>query len=791
MKKLICLLLCAVLLCACGTPAAPVSPQEPAVPSVPQAPAVPEKPALPAEPEKPAEPETPAEPVTPGTPTAPETPVDGPDPAPEGAEALWTDGTVYEYGSLTDMAAIASEKSGTVRLLKDCAMNDETRTYAVDSKSSLTLDLNGHTLTSANRCLRVSGEGIVGVTTITGGVLKSKGINCRIDAGGIVMKDVNLWCETQQNIAYYDFSGSWNPVNLVENCTMVNPIWAGFSFNGDGEHSMENTSVTFRSCTLVNANPEGTVAIAVQAKATGAKAVLGEGVKLYAAVSSPDPISPAIKVSGNPLTQIKSRYDLTFDWLEGREFEDLCLWISQGTQAPAQKELPKDFDYLVGYGRADVSPWMPVPLRGYGNEVNRMSEEVLDPVYATAVAVTGQNGKSVLFIGMDLCRVDACLSDMQAAALRGVNHELTADEIFINATHSHSAPDLATTAATPYLLTYRQEIFAGIEAAAKAAWENREKATMYSSQAETENLTFLRHYLCEDGTYFGAAWGGRTKSAPLKAHLSGIDNTVRLVRFDREAGKDVVMMNFQVHPSLTTYGRGGATVREATADIVAGIRETLEKEMNCDFLFLQGAGGDTLPADEVTPANTHPDIYSYGQAMYGFVKTALKNETRHKGGDVKVNTYKSEMRTNHTEIDRLEEAKAVRDYVNQNPGIDSNAYAREHGFYQYYHVTTLISNAAKPETQQVPVSVFSIGDIGFAANPFEMFSETGMQIRSGSPYPMTFVLAYTNGHWTYLSTRRAMTDYFSYEACLCKFEPGAAEALAAEQAQKLWELKGN
>ena len=90
--------------------------------------------------------------------------------------------------------------------------------------------------------------------------------------------------------------------------------------------------------------------------------------------------------------------------------------------------MPKDFDYLVGYGRADVSPWMPVPLRGYGNEVNRMSEEVLDPVYATAVAVTGQNGKSVLFIGMDLCRVDACLSDMQAAALRGVNYELTADD---------------------------------------------------------------------------------------------------------------------------------------------------------------------------------------------------------------------------------------------------------------------------------------------------------------------------------------------------------------------------
>jgi hypothetical protein len=70
-----------------------------------------------------------------------------------------------------------------------------------------------------------------------------------------------------------------------------------------------------------------------------------------------------------------------------------------------------------------------------------------------------------------------------------------------------------------------------------------------------------------------------------------------------------------------------------------------------------------------------------------------------------------------------------------------------------------------------------------------MFSQTGTQIRNGSPYAMTFVLAYTNGHWTYLPTRRSFTDYYSYEACLCKFEPGAAEALGAELAQKLTELK--
>ena len=76
-----------------------------------------------------------------------------------------------------------------------------------------------------------------------------------------------------------------------------------------------------------------------------------------------------------------------------------------------------------------------------------------------------------------------------------------------------------------------------------------------------------------------------------------------------------------------------------------------------------------------------------------------------------------------------------------------------------------------------------------AANPFEMFTETGLQIREGSPYPMTFVLAYTDARRSYLPVTRSFRDYFSYEACISVHAPGAAETLGAELAQKLTELK--
>ena len=117
------------------------------------------------------------------------------------------------------------------------------------------------------------------------------------------------------------------------------------------------------------------------------------------------------------------------------------------------------------------------------------------------------------------------------------------------------------------------------------------------------------------------------------------------------------------------------------------------------------------------------------------------------------------------------------------------AYARELGFHQYYHATQILDRAKRAEYEDVYTSAFCIGNVGFASTPFEMFSETGIQIRQGSPFPMTFVLGYTNDHRHYLPVRRAREEYYSYEACIGKFEAGAAEKLGDELIGKLAELK--
>ena len=58
-------------------------------------------------------------------------------------------------------------------------------------------------------------------------------------------------------------------------------------------------------------------------------------------------------------------------------------------------------EFLVGFGRVDITPREPLPLMGYGNTMRRISANVLDPLYATCVAVSDGEGGLVLVLGVD------------------------------------------------------------------------------------------------------------------------------------------------------------------------------------------------------------------------------------------------------------------------------------------------------------------------------------------------------------------------------------------------------
>jgi len=57
-----------------------------------------------------------------------------------------------------------------------------------------------------------------------------------------------------------------------------------------------------------------------------------------------------------------------------------------------------------------------------------------------------------------------------------------------------------------------------------------------------------------------------------------------------------------------------------------------------------------------------------------------------------------------------------------------------------------------PEFADVKLEAFRVGDLGIASIPCEVFTETGLEIKSRSPFRTTFTMELANGHYGYLPT---------------------------------------
>lgn len=60
--------------------------------------------------------------------------------------------------------------------------------------------------------------------------------------------------------------------------------------------------------------------------------------------------------------------------------------------------------------------------------------------------------------------------------------------------------------------------------------------------------------------------------------------------------------------------------------------------------------------------------------------------------------------------------------------------------------------AESPDRVMIPLQVLQLGDLGICAIPFEVFTETGLEIKQRSPSRDTFTIELANGSYGYLPT---------------------------------------
>ena len=452
-------------------------------------------------------------------------------------------------------------------------------------------------------------------------------------------------------------------------------------------------------------------------------------------------------------------------WMQGWKTENILNWNGQ----------QESEDLLqVGFGRTDITPTASVPLAGYGNTSARMSGNVLSSLYSTCIAFTDEEGQTVLLFHNDLISTN---SDLYPVMCRAISEAtgVPVGNIYVSATHTHSGPDLSNTA-EPAILTYRQYLVEQMAQAAVQAMADRQTARMYMGATNCPNLNFIRHYLLSDGSYVGSNFGDATGKTVVD-YACQVDDQMQLLRFTREGGKDVVLMNWQMHPTRT----GGAEKYDISSDVVGVIRDEVEAGADCLFAYFTGASGDVNASSRIREDNIiseFTDYQTHGQLLAEYALNTLENSMQSvESGNLKTYSIQYTGKVDHSEDDLVEIAQVYYDHWTTAHEWDTVAgEALAYGINSGYHAGSILSHSKLPETWDVGLKGFCIGDVAFIMAPYEMFSTNGQNIKNDSPFAMTFVVTCANGNEGYMPTWEAFA-YDCYESNVCKFESGIAEAL--------------
>lgn len=437
--------------------------------------------------------------------------------------------------------------------------------------------------------------------------------------------------------------------------------------------------------------------------------------------------------------------------------------------------------YQIGYARVDITPTESVPLAGYGMTHRRMSTNVLDPLYSTCTALTDENGVTVLLIHNDLISSPVHFSMPIREAVSQATG-VPVDYVLVCATHTHSAPDIHNLKMA-CIRRYNESLPAKIAQCAQEALADRKPARCFAGKTRTHRLNFVRHYILEDGHYKGDNFGTQYDS-PIASHTSEADPEMRLVKFVRQGGKDVLMVNWQAHPLCT----GGNAKPDVSADFVGAFRKEMEQALDCHFTYFTGGAGNIshysrIPGEMIAHTNEE-----YGIALKNHAMTVEYEELAL--APIRLMAYNYQEPLNRPDAASVERAQKVMDFWTHN--ADNSAavqFALEYGFSSQYDAALLLArHKLDSDVVDIPLTAISFGAFGFASTPCEVFDTNAKYVRDFSALPMTFISSTTNDGIPYIPSAYGFV-HGCYEAACTRCKPGAGERVAQTLVTMLHSLK--
>lgn len=435
------------------------------------------------------------------------------------------------------------------------------------------------------------------------------------------------------------------------------------------------------------------------------------------------------------------------------------------------------YKLLVGFGRADITPLESCHMGGLGDVTGtRMSTDIREPLHTNCIAITDEKDETVLLIVNDLCQIiDFTGVKEPIVAATGV----PADHIFICATHTHSAPAMSTE--MPQSERYRRYTIAQMAVAAATAMIDRKPAAMEAASVQTQNMNFSRRYINSEGKPYA-----NNKGMTMVGPESQADPQLQLIKFKREGGKNIILTNFQTHH----HGEAATKWYTAITSNFFGVyRAALEEKTGCHVAYFSGAGGNLAAYNiyekhlNVTDGYRGHGVRLAEYAMEGkFVPV--------EAGPIQVmhRVYTCKTRK---QLELLEVATRVRDvYEATNDRQKAMEEAKGYPISSIHHAGAICRTAKMADTFDVTLAAISVGGLGIATGPCEMYDINGKYVKDHSPCQATLVFQLCNGSVGYIPAECAYQNG-GYEIDTTRYQKGTAEGFQNTFLDMLREMKEN
>lgn len=402
--------------------------------------------------------------------------------------------------------------------------------------------------------------------------------------------------------------------------------------------------------------------------------------------------------------------------------------------------------FQAGTARRDITPREAVPMWGYGDRHDALSQGIDDPLYADAL-VLDAGGRKLAIVGLDLGRAPA---DPSLERIRErIRKEAGIEYALIGGSHTHHGPVLELTDAEgkgrgrfDAALRYYRRMEDAVAEAVIEANAKLQPARLAAGSVQLEGFNVNR----------------QTKLEPKPS-----DRELAVLRVDTADGKPLaVLVNWAAHPTTIP-----SQVLKFSADYVGVLKNALSRETGAAAVFVQGAAGDQSI-----------DRRKGGTKEYG---EALAAEA------VKLARSLAPAMVEKPSLVVREERFQFKPRVDLKNPIVSMMYEKAFFPELIRNYQDEYADGVRPRLSVVLMN----GDIGMVAASGEFFSNHAVRLKERARMKHLFFFGYCNGYHQYFPTIEAAAEGgYGADPAVAPAAVGAGEEMMNKALLWLYQMQG-